>query len=53
VHHVARYLERLAGTYHRFYDACRILHRGEQPATDLARARIFLAEATRIVLTTA
>jgi arginyl-tRNA synthetase len=50
VHHVARYLERLAGTYHRFYDACRILPRGEEPATDLTRARLFLAEATRIVL---
>jgi arginyl-tRNA synthetase len=50
VHHVARYLERLAGTYHRFYDACRILPRDEEPATDLTRARLFLAEATRIVL---
>jgi arginyl-tRNA synthetase len=50
VHHVARYLERLAGTYHRFYDACRILPRGEEPVTDLTRARLVLAEATRIVL---
>ncbi len=24
-HRIARYLEELAGTYHRFYDACRIL----------------------------
>ena len=24
-HRVARYLEDLAGTYHRFYDACRVL----------------------------
>ena len=24
-HRVARYLEELAGTYHRFYDTCRVL----------------------------
>ncbi|HEV2798100.1 MAG TPA: arginine--tRNA ligase, partial [Nocardioides sp.] len=28
-HRVARYLEELAGTYHRFYDACRVLPRGD------------------------
>ena len=27
-HRVARYLEALAGTYHRFYDACRVLPDG-------------------------
>ena len=32
-HRVARYLEQLAGTYHRFYDACRILPRGDEQAT--------------------
>jgi arginyl-tRNA synthetase len=50
VHHVARYLERLAATYHRFYDACRILPRGDEPATGLTRARLLLAEATQIVI---
>jgi arginyl-tRNA synthetase len=49
-HRVARYLEELAGTYHRFYDACRVLPQGDQPATDLTRARLWLVEATRIVL---
>ena len=29
-HRVARYLEELAGTYHRFYDACRVLPRGDE-----------------------
>lgn len=50
VHRVARYLESLAGTYHRFYDACRVLPMGDEPATDLTRSRLWLCEATRIVL---
>jgi len=49
-HRVARYLEELAGTYHRFYDACRVLPRGDEEATDLHRARLWLVEATRVVL---
>ncbi|MCD0482937.1 arginine--tRNA ligase [Streptacidiphilus sp. ASG 303] len=49
-HRVARYLEQLAGTYHRFYDNCRILPRGDEEATDLTRARLWLAEATRTVI---
>jgi arginyl-tRNA synthetase len=50
VHRVARYLEELAGDYHRFYDACRVLPRGDEEPTDLHRARLWLVEATRIVL---
>ncbi|MFJ6213015.1 arginine--tRNA ligase [Streptomyces sp. NPDC092296] len=49
-HRVARYLEQLAGTYHRFYDNCRILPRGDEEVTDLTRARLWLAEATRTVI---
>jgi arginyl-tRNA synthetase len=49
-HRVARYLEELAGMYHRFYDACRVLPMGDEPVTDLNRARLWLVEATRIVL---
>jgi arginyl-tRNA synthetase len=49
-HRIARYLEELAGTYHRFYDACRVLPRGDEEVTDLHRARLWLVEATRIVL---
>jgi arginyl-tRNA synthetase len=49
-HRVARYLEGLAGTYHRFYDACRVLPMGDEPVTDLTVARLWLVEATRIVL---
>jgi arginyl-tRNA synthetase len=49
-HRIARYLEDLAGTYHRFYDACRVLPRGDEPATDLTTARLWLVEASRIVI---
>ena len=49
-HHVARYLERLAGKYHRFYVECRILPMGDDEVTDLNRARLWLAEATRTVI---
>jgi arginyl-tRNA synthetase len=50
VHRVARYLEELAGVYHRFYSACRILPIAGEPATDLNRARLWLTEATQTVL---
>jgi arginyl-tRNA synthetase len=49
-HRVARYLEDLAGTYHRFYDACRVLPQGGEEPTDLTRARLWLVEAARTVL---
>jgi arginyl-tRNA synthetase len=49
-HRIARYLEELAGTYHRFYDACRVLPMGDEPATELTVARLWLVEATRVVL---
>jgi arginyl-tRNA synthetase len=49
-HRVARYLEQLAGTYHKFYDACRVLPRGDEPVTELTVARLWLVEATRVVL---
>jgi arginyl-tRNA synthetase len=49
-HRVARYLEETAGTFHRFYDACRVLPQGDEEVTDLHRARLVLVEATRVVL---
>jgi len=48
-HRIARYLEDLAGTYHRFYDVCRVLPQGDEPATELTRSRLWLVEAARIV----
>jgi len=49
-HRVARYLEELAGTYHRFYDACRILPRGDEDPEPEMEPRLWLCEATRTVL---
>jgi arginyl-tRNA synthetase len=49
-HRVARYLEELAGTYHRFYDACRVLPRGDEEAGPLTTARLWLCTATAVVL---
>jgi arginyl-tRNA synthetase len=49
-HRVARYLEELAGHYHKWYDACRVTPRGAGPVTDLHRTRLWLNEATRTVL---
>ena len=49
-HRVARYLEGLAGSYHRFYDKCRILPRGDEEITDTMRARLWLNDATRTVI---
>jgi arginyl-tRNA synthetase len=49
-HRVARYLEDVAAAYHRFYDNCRILPRGDEEITDLHRARLWLNDATRTVI---
>ncbi|MEV6056006.1 arginine--tRNA ligase [Streptomyces sp. NPDC052107] len=49
-HRVAYYLEALAGTYHRFYDACRVLPRAGETPDDRTRARLWLTEAARLVL---
>jgi arginyl-tRNA synthetase len=48
-HRVARYLESTAGTFHRFYDNCRVLPMGDEEPGDLHRARLLLVAATRIV----
>ncbi|HLS03993.1 MAG TPA: arginine--tRNA ligase [Actinomycetales bacterium] len=49
-HRIARYLEALAGQYHRWYDACRVAPLGDAPVTDLHRSRLWLNDATRTVL---
>lgn len=49
-HRVCRYLEDLAGDYHRFYDSCRVLPQGDEEAGELHRARLALCEATRQVI---
>ncbi len=49
-HRVARYLEELAGTYHRFYDSCRVLPRGDEEPTAVHSARLALCSAARQVV---
>ncbi|AZG44768.1 arginine--tRNA ligase [Gordonia insulae] len=49
-HRVCRYLENLAGAYHRFYARCRVLPQGDEPAADIHAARLALCAATRQVL---
>ena len=46
-HRVARYLEDLASIYHRFYDSCRVLPRGDEELTPEQVARLWLCAATR------
>jgi len=49
-HRVCRYLEDLAGDYHRFYDSCRVLPQGDEAPGDLHAARLALCAATRQVI---
>ena len=49
-HRVARYLEDTAATFHKFYDVCHVLPRGDEETTDVHRARLVLIAATRQVI---
>ena len=49
-HRVARYLEELAGHYHRFYDSCRILPLPAQEVSTTHRTRLWLNDAAGVVL---
>jgi arginyl-tRNA synthetase len=49
-HRLARYLEDLAGDYHRWYDNCRIVPQGDDEITAVNRTRAWVNEATRVVL---
>jgi arginyl-tRNA synthetase len=49
-HRVCRYLEDLAGDYHRFYDSCRVLPQGDEEPNQLHTARLALCQATRQVI---
>lgn len=49
-HRVARYLEDTAGSFHRFYDACRVLPMGDEEPAPIHAARLLLVEATKTVL---
>ena len=49
-HRVARYLEELAGLYHRWYDNCRVIPLSEDPIARVHRTRLWLNDATGQVL---
>ncbi|MGC5583047.1 arginine--tRNA ligase [Ornithinimicrobium sp. W1679] len=50
-HRVARYLEELAGRFHKWYDECRVRPvDADEKITDLHRSRLWLNDATRQVL---
>ncbi|HKJ12824.1 MAG TPA: arginine--tRNA ligase [Ornithinimicrobium sp.] len=50
-HRVARYLEDLAGRYHKWYDECRVRpQEAQEPITELHRTRLWLNNATAQVL---
>jgi arginyl-tRNA synthetase len=49
-HRVARYLEEVAGSYHRWYDNCRVTPLSGAAVETVHRTRLWLNEATSIVL---
>ena len=49
-HRISRYLESLAGAYHRFYAHNRVLPQGDEEPGDIHGARLALCAATRQVL---
>lgn len=49
-HRVARYLEEVAGSYHRWYDACRVTPMSGGPVEGVHRTRLWLNDAAGIVL---
>lgn len=49
-HRVARYLEEVAGSYHRWYDNCRVTPIAGAEVESIHRTRLWLNEATSIVL---
>ncbi|MGW6277177.1 arginine--tRNA ligase [Kribbella sp. NPDC055071] len=49
-HRVARYLEDTSAAFHKFYDSCRVLPRGDEEVEPVHKARLTLVAATRTVL---
>jgi len=49
-HRVARYLEELAASYHRWYDTCRVAPQGDEPVQPVHSARLWLSDAAGQVL---
>lgn len=49
-HRIARYLEEVAGLYHRWYDNCRVAPLGDAPIEPVHSTRLWLNDATGQVL---
>lgn len=49
-HRIARYLEQVAGSYHRWYDTCRVTPLGDGTVETVHRTRLWLNNATAVVL---
>ena len=49
-HRVARFIEEVAGSFHRWYGACRVLPQGDEAVSDLHRTRLWLNDATGQVI---
>ncbi len=49
-HRIARYIEEVAGHYHRWYDKCRVLPLADEPVTSLQCTRLWLNDATSQVI---
>lgn len=52
-HRIARYIEELAGTYHRFYSDCRVLPMSGETPSSLHSSRATLCAATKQVIANA
>lgn len=49
-HRVARYIEEVAGSYHRWYDNCRVIPQSGNPVEAIHQTRLWLNDAAGIVL---
>ncbi len=49
-HRVARYLEEVAGSYHRWYDNCRVIPIGDAAVEPIHSTRLWLNDAAGVVL---
>ncbi|MGW9827263.1 arginyl-tRNA synthetase [Brevibacterium pityocampae] len=49
-HRIARYLESVAGLFHKWYDACRVTPRTDEEITSVHSSRLMLDRATATVL---
>ena len=49
-HRIARYLEEVAGSYHRWYDNCRVIPLADKPVEAIHSTRLWLNDAAGVVL---